>query len=272
MSAQAPTRIFLIGTDTNAGKTMVACALLRAAARAGITAVPFKPAESGPEGERSDHARLLAASILEPSERDDLSPLRWPQPIAPGMADDPRPFLGQGVSRSDPEALIGRARWALATLEQRHHARLSIIEGAGGLMVPMPGGTWLDQWITALRARPLIIARAGLGTINHTLLTVEALRARGLDPLGFIFTQLLPRSDPSRDHNAAVIETRGALPCLGSLPFLGRPPVLPEDDTWLAADFWSRLLPWMAPQAATRAEAQPPGEPDPSPDGPERPG
>ena len=103
-------RVFLIGTDTNAGKTTVACALLRAAARAGYVAVPFKPAESGPEGPSSDHARLLEASILDESELDDLAPLRWKRPIAPGLADDANPFLGKGASTSDVEAMLGRAR------------------------------------------------------------------------------------------------------------------------------------------------------------------
>jgi dethiobiotin synthetase len=236
------TRVFLVGTDTNAGKTTVACALLRSAARAGISVVPFKPAESGPEGPSSDHARLLAASILSAKERDELAPLRWPTPLAPGMADDPSPFLGRGVSTSDLETMLGRARWALARLEQRHAAQLTLIEGAGGLLVPMPGGSWLPEWITGLRARPLIVARAGLGTINHTLLTIESLRVRELEPVGFLFTQLLPRDDPSRSHNATVIEQRSGVPCLGSLPFLGRPPSFPEDDDWLIPDFWPRML------------------------------
>ncbi|EDM74138.1 dethiobiotin synthase [Plesiocystis pacifica SIR-1] len=241
-TSYSPSRIFVVGTDTDAGKTVVTCALLQAAARASVTAIPFKPAVSGPEGPRSDHARLMAASILDPSELDELAPMRWPTPVAPGLAEDEAPFLGEGVSRSDPESLIGRARWALARIEQRHGAQLSLIEGAGGLLVPMPGGTWLPEWITALRARPLIVARAGLGTINHTLLTIEALRARELEPVGFIFTQLLPRHDPSRGHNAEVIATRSGLPCLGRLPFLGRPPVYPDDSSWLQPEIWSRLL------------------------------
>ncbi len=235
-------RIFIVGTDTNVGKTQVTCALLRSAARAEVVAVPFKPAVTGPEGPSSDHERLLAASGLRRSELDDIAPLRWPASLAPGLADDPAPFLGRGVSRSDPEALLGRARWALARLEQRHSAAVSLIEGAGGLLVPMPGGTWLPDWITGLRARPLIVARAGLGTINHTLLTIEGLRIRDLEPIGFITTQSIARQDPSREHNVAVIEQRSGIPCLGALPFLGRPPVLPEHDEWLVAGLWSRVL------------------------------
>jgi dethiobiotin synthetase len=235
-------RLFFVGTDTSAGKTQVICALLSAAARAGIVAVPFKPAESGPDGPASDHARLLAASILDESELEDLVPLRWKRPIAPGLADDPNPFTGRGAGVSELDAMLGRARWALARLEQRHTARVSLIEGAGGLLVPMPGGSWLPDWISGLRARPIIVARAGLGTINHTLLTIESLRVRELEPLGFVFTQLLARSDPSRTHNAAVIEQRSGVPCLGVLPFLGRPPQLPSTDEWLVPDFWARVL------------------------------
>lgn len=235
-------RLFFVGTDTSAGKTQVVCALLQAARRAGITAVPFKPAESGPSGPNSDHARLLAASILDASELDDVAPLRWKRPIAPGLADDPNPFTGGGAGVSDVDAMLGRARWALARLEQRHEARISLIEGAGGLLVPMPGGSWLPDWISGLRARPVIVGRAGLGTINHTLLTIESMRVRELEPLGFMFTQMLAREDPSRAHNVKVIEQRSGVPCLGTLPFLGRPPVLPTSDEWLAEDFWARAL------------------------------
>lgn len=235
-------RIFLVGTDTNVGKTTVVCALLASAARAELRATPFKPVESGPPGPNSDHARLLAAAKLDDSQIDDVAPMRWRRPIAPGMADDPNPFLGLGVSVSDVETMYGRARWALARLEQRHKTQLTLIEGAGGLLVPMPGGSWLPDWIPALRSRPLIVARAGLGTINHTLLTIEGLRVRGLEPLGFVTVQLLPRDDPSRKHNTKVIEQRSGVPCLGSLPFLGRPPIYPDTDTWLVDDFWSRML------------------------------
>jgi dethiobiotin synthetase len=235
-------RLFFVGTDTGAGKTQVICALLGAAARAGIVAVPFKPAESGPDGPKSDRARLLAASVLAETEASELAPLRWQKPIAPGLADDANPFLGRGPGTSDLEAMLGRARWALARLEQRHTATVSFIEGAGGLLVPMPGGSWLPDWISGLRAKPVIVARAGLGTVNHTLLTIESLRVRELEPLGFIFSQLLARDDPSRRHNAAVIEQRSGVPCLGNLPFLGRPPQLPDDDEWLEPDFWARVL------------------------------
>lgn len=235
-------RLFIVGTDTNAGKTLVTCALLQAAARAKVITVPFKPAESGPDTPEADRARLLEASILEPSDLDELSPQRWLRPIAPGIADDPRPFLGKGPGSSDFEGALGKARWALARLEQRYAAQLSLIEGAGGLMVPMPGGSWLPDWITGLRAQPLIVARAGLGTINHTLLTIEALRVRELEPIGFIFTQLLGRRDPSRPLNAKIIESQSGVPCLGNLPFLGRPAKLPEDDAWLDERFWPRAL------------------------------
>ena len=235
-------RLFVVGTDTNAGKTLIICALLRSAARAGVSVVPFKPAEAGPEGPSSDHARLLAASCLDESELGELAPLRWPRAVAPGMADDANPFLGRGPGVSDLDSMLGRARWALARLEQRHSATLSLIEGAGGLLVPMPGGSWLPEWISGLRARPLIVARAGLGTINHTLLTIEALRIRELEPIGLIVTQLLGRDDPSRADNVAVIEQRSGVPCLGKLPFLGRPPALPDTDDWLVPDFWARVL------------------------------
>jgi dethiobiotin synthetase len=235
-------RVFLVGTDTTVGKTTVACALLHSARRAGVRAVPFKPTMTGRLGPKSDLGRLLAASGIDREQRDDVAPLRYQRPLAPGIADDPNPFLGRGTPTSDPASMLGRARWAIARLEQRNEARVSIIEGVGGLLVPMPGGTWQDHWIAGLGAAPIVVARAGLGTINHTLLTIDALRTRDLEPLGFFLSQLREFKDTSRDLNAEVIAHRSELPCLGYLPFLGKPQTLPENDDWHLPDLWPRLL------------------------------
>jgi dethiobiotin synthetase len=226
------TRVFLVGTDTYAGKTTVACALLRAARHRGLRAAPFKPAASGDAGPNSDLARLLRAARLPDSAADLVNPLRYGPPLAPGIADYPDAFTG-GDPHPNPEAALARARASLDQLEARLDPDLTIIEGAGGLHVPMPGGTWLDAWIDAFEARTLVVARAGLGTINHTLLTVEALRARGHEPLGFVTSQLRPAPDPSRPDNVAVIESRCGVRCLGRLPHLQRPPE--DTDAWLVS-------------------------------------
>ena len=234
-------RVYVVGTDTDAGKTTVVCALLHAARRRGLNILPFKPAVSGPAGPRGDAERLLAAAGLDENELEAIAPLRYTAPIAPGIAEARDRFLLADPPEPDASALA-RVQWELARFEQRHDAAAVLIEGAGGLHVPMPGGTWQEQWIETLAHNTLVVARAGLGTINHTLLTIDALRERGCPPIGFVLSQLLPHHDPSRADNVKVIEARAELPCLGQLPFLGRPPNLPDHEEWLDAEIWTRIL------------------------------
>ena len=183
-----PTRLFLVGTDTDCGKTAVTCALLRSARARGLTPLPYKPAASGPEGPRSDPARLLRAAEISELELPLLCPLRYEAPLAPGIADARARFLDRDAPPPDRAPLM-RTLAALENAELRHRPDVTLIEGAGGLHVPMPGGTWLADWITALAATPIIVGRLGLGTINHTLLTIDALRALGHRPRGFLLSQ-----------------------------------------------------------------------------------
>jgi dethiobiotin synthetase len=233
-------RIYAVGTDTGAGKTTVLCALLGAARRAGVRAIPFKPAESGGTSP-DDVTRLLAAAGLPAAERDAANPLRYEAVLAPGIAADRERFLKPDLDEPD-SAPLASVQWGLAVYSQRHDPALVLIEAAGGLHVPMPGGTWQEDWIATLARHTIVIARAGLGTINHTLLTIDALRERGCPPIGFFLSQSRSHADPSRADNTAVIEQRAELPCLGQLPYLGRPAQLPARDDWLAPDVWARLL------------------------------
>jgi dethiobiotin synthetase len=234
-------RVYFVGTDTGVGKTTLVAALVRAAQRRGIRAFPFKPAASGPPGPAGDPELLLAAAQLSADELPGLAPLRYDTPIAPGLASDRARFLL--ADPPEPEhGVLASVQWALAKYEQRHEIALTLIEGAGGLLIPMPGGSWQDEWVQTLARNTIVVARAGLGTINHTLLTIDALRERGCPPLGFFVCQSRKHHDPSRADNVDVIEARAELPCLGRLPFLGRPPQPPEHDDWYVPDLWARLL------------------------------
>ena len=148
-----------------------------------------------------------------------ICPLVYDPPLAPGIAHDRQQFL-----RPDAAIDPGPLKTALARLSELEASldpELVIIEGAGGLHVPMPGGAWLDHWIRAMAPRTVVVGRAGLGTINHTLLTVEALQQRDLEVLGFVHVRRpsgpTVNEDPSTPDNAAVIATRGVAH-LGTLP------------------------------------------------------
>ena len=221
------TRIFIVGTDTGVGKTAVTAALLRTTRARGLKVVPFKPAQSGGE-HPSDAERLLLAAGLPLSELDSVCPLRLELPLAPGLAEDPSPFLAGSSGAASPPEVIVRSTLALAAWEARHRPDLTLVEGAGGLHVPMPGGTWQPAWITALAPWTLVVGRAGLGTINHCLSTIAGLRALGRPPLGFVLSQIDREPDPSTLYNAAVIANASGLPCLGTLPHAPEPALVPE--------------------------------------------
>jgi dethiobiotin synthetase len=208
-------RIYLVGTDTGVGKTAVACTLLRNAADQDLRVVPFKPAQSGRDTP-SDIERLLEAARRPRTEAAAACPFVYDPPIAPGLADHPAAFLG--APAPDPAEALAHARRALDAWIDRHAPDLVLVEGAGGLHVPMPDGTWQAEWIETLADTVVIVGRAGLGTINHTILTIDAVRNLGLSVLGFLLNDVTGEPDPSRPDNAAVIAHARGLPCLGTLP------------------------------------------------------
>jgi dethiobiotin synthetase len=200
--------LFVTGTDTGVGKTEVACALLGGARAAGLDVGAMKPAQSGlVPGEPSDAERLReAAGGTDPM--DLVCPYQFGPPLAPGVAAR----LG-GV-----EISLARLLEAARALAARHAALL--VEGAGGLLVPLtPAGTYADLAV-ALGLPVLVVARAGLGTVNHTALTLEALRARGLAVAGVVLNRTVPDDDASVPHNAAEIERLTGARVLATLPYL----------------------------------------------------
>lgn len=159
--------LLVTGTDTGVGKTVVAAALVLALRQRGVRAVGFKPAETGlSDGELSDSTLLARAAGEEVALAVPL--LRLSEPLAPAVAAE-----RAGV-RLDPAEIESRIR-AL-----RRAGYVSIVEGAGGVLVPLAWGyTALDlAERTGLEA--VVVGRAGLGTLNHVALTVAMLRGRGV--------------------------------------------------------------------------------------------
>ncbi len=200
--------LFVTATDTGVGKTEVACALLRAARAGGLDAVGMKPAQSGAsEGEPSDAERLLAASGgVEPLHA--ICPYALRAPLAPAVA-----ARLEGI-----EISLGRILDAARALAARHAA--VVVEGAGGLLVPLTERETYADLAAALGLPVLVVARAGLGTVNHTALTVEALRRRGLAIAGIVLNRTAPDDDPSVPHNAAEIARLTGVAPAALLPFV----------------------------------------------------
>ncbi len=199
--------LFVTGTDTGVGKTEVSCALLLEARAAGLDVGAMKPAESGvAPGQPSDAERLrLAAGGGD--EPGLVCPYRFQAPLAPAVAAR---LAGVEVRL---EVILEAAR----ALAARHAALL--VEGAGGLLVPLtPRETFADLAV-ALGLPVLVVARAGLGTVNHTALTVEALRARRLRVAGVVLNRTAPGDDPSVPHNAAEVTRLTGVAVLAILPW-----------------------------------------------------
>lgn len=195
--------LFVSGTDTGVGKTWVACRLAEAWSRAGLQVGVFKPAESGQGGDAA--ALLKAAASTQPLSL--VRPYAFKRPLAPAVAAAQE---GKRISL----LCLKRAYAKLASQSDR-----MVVEGAGGLLVPY--APRLDAGILArsLGLPLLIVARAKLGTINHTLLTLEAARRRGLDVAAVLLNGPQDRRDPSIASNAAVIRRLGRVPVLGPLPW-----------------------------------------------------
>jgi dethiobiotin synthetase len=179
--------IFITGTDTGVGKTMVTAALTAQWGAAGVDAVPMKPIQTGCEVRHDGwHATdldcvLLAAALQPPAEeRAWMAPYRFVPPCSPHLA----------AQQADVEISLPHIVSCFRQLATRH--RVVLVEGAGGVLVPLGQGHTMLYLMLALQLPVLLVARPGLGTINHTLLSLRELRRAGLHVLGVVFNETTP--------------------------------------------------------------------------------
>ncbi|MCF2943003.1 dethiobiotin synthase [Paenibacillus tarimensis] len=205
--------LFVAGTDTGVGKTLVTAALAAALREEGRNIGVWKPVQSGVliGSGASDAERLLQGSGVE--ERPEaVASFTFEEPLTPVLAAE-----RAGVDLSMDDLLVPGIR-----LAERYGGGL-LVEGAGGVAVPLTKDALVIDLIVRLGLPVLIAARSGLGTINHTLLTAEALRARGIPVVGAVLNDGaagMPADDPSVSSNAAMIEKYGGIKVLGRLPRL----------------------------------------------------
>jgi len=198
--------LFVTGTDTGVGKTEVATAIVAGWRARGLDVGAMKAAQSGVEdGTESDADRLReAAGGGDPPEL--VCPYTLAAPLAPAVA----------ARLAGVEITLDRMLACAAELARRHAAL--VVEGAGGLLVPLAEGHTCADLAVALGLPVLVVARAGLGTVNHTALTCEALRARGLAVAGVVLNRVVAVADPSEPHNAAEIERLAGVRVIATLP------------------------------------------------------
>jgi dethiobiotin synthetase len=161
--------VFVTGTSTEVGKTVVAAVLARTLAAEGKRVAVFKPAVTGLEEEgETDHALLRRASGSNQTD-EQIAPYRYQPPASPHLA---AALTGEEI---DPERLRQSAR------DAAEGADAIVCEGVGGLLVPLSPSYLVCDLAADLDYPLVIVASSGLGTINHTLLTLESARAAGLE-------------------------------------------------------------------------------------------
>jgi dethiobiotin synthetase len=201
---------FVTGTGTEVGKTVVAALIARSLVATGARVAVFKPVVSGLDsGGEPDHALLRrAAASAQPD--DAIAPYRYGPPVSPHLAAE---LAGEGI---DPARLLRAARAAAAGADHL------VCEGVGGLLVPLTLGYLVRDFARDLGLPVVIAANPGLGTINHTLLTIEAARTGGLDLLGVVMTPW-PHSPSDLERS-----NRDAIERLGKVKVWGLPETSPD--------------------------------------------
>jgi len=220
--------IFITGTDTGVGKTVLSALLLGELRRRGINASPFKPVQTGcgipypgsPTPARPsrisnpplsvpdlDYALAMASLEVDSETYGLMAPYTFEPACSPHLAAE------QAGTEIDIAEVVIAARTLAADYE------FIVAEGAGGILVPLNRRETTLDLMQALKFPVLVAARPGLGTINHTLLSIRALRDDGLDIAGIVFIASgLQESGLIEADNVVTVERFGKVPVLGTIP------------------------------------------------------
>ncbi len=207
--------VFVTGTGTEIGKTVVAAVIARTLAAEGRWVAVFKPAVTGlDEGVETDHALLRRASGSSQSD-EEIAPYRYGPPASPHLA---AALAGEEI---DPERLRELARAAA------EGADAIVCEGVGGLLVPLSPAYLIRDLAADLGYPLVVVASPGLGTINHTLLTLEAAHGAGLEVSAVVLTPWPEQPSEIERSNRETIAS------LGDVEVLTLPPInLATPSTW----------------------------------------
>jgi dethiobiotin synthetase len=184
--------LLVTGTDTGVGKTMIAAALVRALRARGVRALGFKPAETGVASGHPLDSEVLALASGEPNVL--ARPLlQLPEPLAPAVAAE---RAGVTLNPDDIEARIRRLR---------EDGYAVVVEGAGGVMVPLSWGYTVLDLAQACDLDAVVVARAGLGTLNHVAMTVMILRSHQIPIRGIVLNGRSAAPDLAESTNPAIL-------------------------------------------------------------------
>ncbi len=203
-----------MGTDTDVGKTYITAAIARQLVAEGVQTGVYKPACSGSVRDENTGAchwpdvEQLSDAIQSAVPVERICPQRFHAPLAPPVA-----AASEGQQINEGLLRAGAQWW-------QDQADFLLVEGVGGVLCPLSENMLIVDFAAQLQLPLLIVARAGLGTINHSLLTIEALQQRGLSIAGLILNDVDPElSDESRQTNASQIQQWTSVPVLSFVPF-----------------------------------------------------
>ncbi len=208
--------LFVTATDTGVGKTLV-CGLLCRFLKGQGVAVGYQKwvSTGGAISADLESVAGVAGGPLPPFDPEEQVPYRFAFAASPHLAAE---MEGRAVT---PEHLEAALRGAQAACE------MLVVEGVGGALVPLTRELLLADLVASFRLPTLIVAKSGLGTINHTLLTIEALRQREIPVLGVVLTDSVPQEDEIiAADNRRTIAAMGRVEVFGRLPWSAKPEAL----------------------------------------------
>jgi len=205
-----PTRLFITGTDTGVGTTLVATTLLALAADSGMTTLACKPVAAGCDwidGQlQNADALALQSAVTHCLSYGQVNPIALELPIAPHIA-------------AQMAGLPLKAGQLAAHIEALGSADLLLVEGAGGWLVPLNHHETMADVATKLDLSVILVVGLKLGCINHALLSAAAIRVGGLKLLAWVGNCIDPAM-AMQDQNLATLTEHLAAPCLGVIPYL----------------------------------------------------
>jgi len=221
----SPRGIFVTGTDTGVGKTLISCALLHAYAAAGYSTVGMKPVAAGCEsvrdGLRCEDVELLRHASTVQAPLDLVNPYAFAPPVAPHIA------------ATEAGTTIELARIRQAYLALTALAGKVVVEGVGGFRVPLNEHADAADLAQLLDLPMVLVVGMRLGCLSHAMLTVEAIGARGLTLAGWVANRIDPEM-ASFDANVAALQQRIAAPLLGVVAYEAQPDAIRTAQAMLA--------------------------------------
>lgn len=200
-----PKIIFVTGTDTGVGKTVVTAALAHCVSRSGAGVSVVKPVQTGTNVQSVTDIEFVYKVLDKGFDYNEHCPYSFSEPLSPKTAAEM-----QGI-RIDPGTLVSKIQ------AQSERYDIVIVEGAGGLLVPIAEGYLMADLAKDLGSHVVIVTRPGLGTINHTVLTVQAAKSRGLVILGIVISNFPNTPGLSEKTNPFEIERLTGVPIIGVL-------------------------------------------------------